>query len=479
MGIPATGQPLVVPKIPGRALVFTYRRLSRFFHELAERTFEGPITYCSSWPGLEEVDIQSDFYRYYRQPGRASGLSDADYDDIILRSCVTRLLPRERAERMVTAMYRVIDELVARTRPEYLLSVMVDNYMTDLLVRVGRQRGVRPLALVAGAVDNTIQLTAYGEFNKVRDPGADEIEAVLRTWLDDDVLITYGRGRGTYSFWRHLKVFSVWWAKASFFRTAGVIRRDPLNFRYLMGSLPSRDGQSSLFGYRCARYFDVDWQDRLARASRPALFIPLSYTPEATVSYWLNDPRYIQYDDFIVHACETLSRSYRVVLKEHPAAVGVRRWHVYRRLKAIPGVIIVPAEVTARQVMQRIDRVLVGAGTAGVEAALRGKRVATLDRPYYYVDGHYLDLGSADRIAELPQALESFPFPPSTPGMQARLMRRLLEGTLPGHLVPDERIDTEQNFVTSSEGLKRYLHQPPDYTGEHRADVTAYATTPS
>src|SRR5881396_2026238 len=97
------------PKVVGRALVFTYRRLNRFFHEVADRTFDGEITYCSSWPGLEEINLQTDFYKFYADGGRVQGLSDAEYEDIVTRSCVLRLLRKTQAMRMVTAMYRVID----------------------------------------------------------------------------------------------------------------------------------------------------------------------------------------------------------------------------------------------------------------------------------------------------------------------------------------------------------------------------------
>jgi hypothetical protein len=237
----------------------------------------------------------------------------------------------------------------------------------------------------------------------------------------------------------------------------GGLRNDPLNFRYLMGSLPQRDGQSSIWGYRCHRYFDRDWERQLAESPQKPLFIPLAYTPEATVSYWLGDLRYIDYEDFILNTCSTLQDHYKLVVKEHWSALGMRRIPFYEKLKSIPGVTLVPAEVNSRQVMSKVERLLVGAGTPGVEGAVRGMRVATLDKPYYFHPNYYVNVGSADRVKELPRLLEEFPLPPKTREHQINIVRRLLQATLVGEMLPGPGIDTEENYRVASEGLKNYL----------------------
>src|SRR5262249_41452154 len=142
-------------------------------------------------------------------------------------------------------------------------------------------------------------------------------------------------------------------------------------------------------------------------------------------------------------------------------------WPFYRRLKEIPGVVLVPPEINSRLVMQKVDRVLVGAGTTGIEAALRGKRVATLDRPYYFLENYYLNIGSADCIRQLPQMIESFQPPPNTETNRRRLVTRLLEPTLIGHLLPGVAINREENFRTTSESLKGYL----SLVGSHKQAV--------
>ena len=66
-------------KLPGRALVFTIRRLNHFFHAVVERSFEGPHTFCSFWPGLEPVNLQRAFYKHHRRHTAGNNLTDEDY----------------------------------------------------------------------------------------------------------------------------------------------------------------------------------------------------------------------------------------------------------------------------------------------------------------------------------------------------------------------------------------------------------------
>lgn len=443
-------------RVPGKALVFTYRTLSRFFHAVSDRVFAGPSTFCCALGGREPVNLMTSFYKHYREQPVNYDLTDQEFFEIIVREGILRLLPLEQSWRIVNAMYRTIDELTDTVRPDYLLTVMVDNHMTDLLARICRKKGIKVVMLATGSLDNTIIVTRYGEFNKVREPDEEEITNGMARLLDDTGRVTYGNRVGGYSAWRHLRMHATWWAKRAYFKIRSLLRNDPLDHRYLMSTLPAFDGRSSIWGYRATHYFDHDWEARLQRATLPALFVPLAYYPEASVTYWLRDLRYMDYDNFIIDAARHLSRSYQVLIKEHWSMLGLRRWSFHRRLKSIPGVTLVPAEVNSRKVMAHVERVLVGAGTTGVEAAVRGKRVATLDKPYYFVEGSYLNVGSAERLKDLPDLLEEFQ-PPATVEARRNLVRRMLQATLIGHFLPDPYLNSEENYATFTASLKQYL----------------------
>lgn len=101
----------------------------------------------------------------------------------------------------------------------------------------------------------------------------------------------------------------------------------------------------------------------------------------------------------------------------------------------------------------------------------------TLEKPYYYLEGHYLSLGTANRIEELPTALESFEPLPPTEANQLKIVRRMLQSTLVGHMSPDAFIDTEENLTTTSNSLKAYLAAgaPSSIDDEETREQTACA----
>jgi hypothetical protein len=449
------------PKIPGDVLTFLPRRLDRLYGELSERVFAGTKTYLCNRRGVRGLHIERELVKRYAGPSLKSPLTDEDYLDIILRDRVLRLLPRDQAQRMIDAMWHVLDEIVDRSRPDYLLSLMVDHYMLDLLFRICRQRRVRVCMCCAGVMKNTTIVTSYGEFNYVRTPSETEVDAAVSQLGIDQARVVYATSPEPYTPRRHYLTGLRWWAYYVGFRALGVLTRETLGYRYLCATMPSVYPESDWTGFRCTRYFQADWEQRLAKTARPALFLPLGFTPEATTDYWLRDLRFVQYESFILDAVRQLSGRFLVVVKEHWASLGTRLWRFYQQLSEIPGVVIVPGEVYSRVVMGHVDNVLVGAGTAGIEAALRGKKVATLDQPYYYLDGHYLSLKSADRIAELPDLLERFQPPVAGDETRRAIVRRMLEPTLMGSQLPISSTDTEENFHAASESLKEYLDANP------------------
>ena len=444
-------------RIPGKALIYTYRGLDLYFANVAGRIFQGGVTVTTCWPGVDGVDLQKRFYRFFHRGVREVGLAEADFNQIIARCSVLRLLPQSQARRMVTSMCQVIDELYDHVRPDYLLTVSVDNYVTDLLARRAKIRNIRTIMLLAGTIPNTTTITSYGEFQFVREPGEGEVQKALSHFLDDHQRVTYHQSFAPYTFWTQFRLVSTWWLKRVCFKALGFLHGDPLNFRYLMGSISTRDGQSSLRNSRCAGYFDQHWEDKLSACPLPTLFIPLSYTPEASVSYWLGDLAYLKYEEFILDACRLLGRQYHLLVKEHWAALGVRRWEFYRALKQLSNVTIIPAEVNSRHVMSKTDRVLVGAGTAGIEAAVRGKRVVTLDKPYYFMDGYYLPLGSAGRLKDLPTLLEEFRSPVTGESGRADVVRKVLQSTFRGTFLPGDALKCDANISLASEGIRNFI----------------------
>lgn len=451
---------MIKEKISGSVLVYTRPKLNYFLKEVARRVFEGEIIPCSDYHGLEPINFMNDFYKNYKSRRVSQDLDKDDILQITSRCRVLRLLNVRKSEAMIHAMYETIKELVEKQSPRYFLSPSVDNYITDIFARVCNQLGVFVIMLGGGSIANTITVTKYGEFNQIRIPSENDVNYALQVLMDDSYRITYLHEFNGYPFVKHFNFFIEWWLKYIGFKGLSWLTKDPLNYRYLASfHHVFEQGQSSLLNYRGLFFFDQDWEEKIRKSQfqKPALFIPLSYTPEMTVDYWLKDLEFVQYEKFIVNLCQTLSDAYLLIIKDHWAILGIREKSFYEKLKSIPNVILVPADVNSRRVMQLVDRVLLGAGTAGVESALRGKRVVTLCTPYYYLEGHYLCLDTVQEIKELPNTLESFTPPKITKEVQCKLVAKLLSATIKGSILPNNKLNTEENIQMTSNSLKQYL----------------------
>jgi len=447
--------------IPGRALVYTRRLVKGVYHGVARHAFAEGAVGCSDWGhGFDDVDLMREFYPRYRRRARAAGLSEAALDDIVARCRLLRRLPRRRAERMAGAMHVTLSAVLDRVRPAAVLSVMVDSYVVDLLHRLAGERGIPSFGFCLSCYPDHSLVTLRGEFNKMRDAAEEEVDELLRLLLDDEQRITYNVAYGPYTLRHHLRNSALVWSKVAYFGAARLLTGDGLNFRYLTAMPSAEVGFFRPWNYRSATAH-ADWEARLARAAAPPVFVPLAHIPEATTNYWLSDLRYVDYERFVLDLCLAMRGHYTMVVKEHWFCRGVRAIAFYERLKRLPHVILVPPEVNSRAVMARVDRVLVGAGTSGLEAALRGKRVAVLGRPYYHLDGPFVLLRDRDHaLADLPRLLEArAPFG-DLRAWQRRLARQVLDGTLPGVTEVCPQLDTEANYRRLGRALAAHYHGP-------------------
>ncbi|MEQ9370534.1 MAG: hypothetical protein RIG63_16150 [Coleofasciculus chthonoplastes F3-SA18-01] len=449
-------------KIQGNVLVYARRRYSQFFHEVAQRTFEGNIRYCSDWPSdlssQNFVNFMPDFYEYYKSRSIVQSLTQEDLKQIITRCRVLRKLPYSKAVRMVNAMYLTLADLIDKYKPDYFFAQSVEHYISDLFCRVCEKSNVTSILIMDGSIEKTILCFKYGEYNHIRNPSDSEINKTLESLLDNSYHLTYGQKGKKYSFFKHFKSFTIWWIKYLIFVVLGFIFRDPLNYRFLLTFLSIEGGgQNSLFNYRFSQFYDKNWKEQLEDAKDPVLYIPLGFTPECSTDYWLKDLRYVDYENFILDLCQSLKNNYVLFVKDHWAMLGKRQSSFYERLKEIPRVVLIPPETNGRAILEFVDRVLIGSGTAGVEAAVRGKRVLSLCIPYYYLEGFYLPLVSANNINDLPSLLEQFSPPELTRENQRRIVKKFLESTLVGSIRVNSELNSEENLQTTSESLKEYL----------------------
>ena len=131
--------------------------------------------------------------------------------------------------------------------------------------------------------------------------------------------------------------------------------KKPLRIKYIDRSL--RDG-----------YID---EHRLA--STEYVFYPLHKEPEVTLLVYGRP--FMNQIEVIRNTARSLPVGMKLIVKEHPASVGYRPLSYYKKILAIPNVLMAPPEMPSRILVQNSRMVTIVSGSVGLEALMMKKPV--------------------------------------------------------------------------------------------------------
>jgi len=154
-----------------------------------------------------------------------------------------------------------------------------------------------------------------------------------------------------------------------------------------------------------ASYFHGNWAKTVEhlgdqRPGSPVVYLPLSYFPESTIDYWIGNKKAIAYEPLVLEMIRELARDNIVIVKEHLHMMGARRASFLKSLKEIPGCVSVHPRELSNEVVALADAVLLGSGSPGIEATIRGKPVFTFCNTSYWYrpsGATFLDLDQIDQ----------------------------------------------------------------------------------
>lgn len=386
--------------------------------------------------------------RFYARLGKApapTGFTAADEANVMERCRYLRNLEPGLAQAMLRAMASVIEEEMDRVRPTVVLSHMVDEYVTHLTAEIARRRGLVYVGYAYSYFPEKIQATRYsnGEAHRLREPANDEVRLTLEQISQRTFRQNYAQA-DTYTPTRHVKAMLRYRVKQVVFAIKARLDRDPLNVHY--GCLPYVVERRRWRDFPKAADFHVDWKSRVEAPvggdPRPIVYMPLGYFPEATIDYWIEDKKILDYQAQVLRICALLGTRFRVVAKEHLHMLGGRSPVFYRKLRDTPGVISVPPLEFSNDVLGIADVVLMGAGSVGVEAFIRGKPIVSFsDRSYWFASSgaSYVDLADLSAWPDKIGAVIASYSPPS-PERRFEFARECLRSTMrtqrPGRVWP-------------------------------------------
>lgn len=425
-------------KFKGNVLIYTIHRTEKWWKAVGDSLGYERAVLVSDLRGQGDHCIVDDFYRAYRQhlaaaAGQSSLLGAAEVDDVIARCRVLRCLPRNQAAAMALGMADAFASVLAAVRPAAIVSFPIDRYISDVLERVARAQGVPYFELTAGVVPETSMLLYRGRLicGKQAPPAA-RVEQALDIVANPAYVPTYLPADSRYTRARFLSVFSYFRLRAWAFKAISIAKRDRLNLHYV-DAQAFLSHKPRLSDMSVVDMFDHDWHDLLATTPRErVLFIGLPVFPEASIDYWIEDLRLIDYERIVVEVAQAFAeRGFLVLVKDHPLQFGFRQVGLLQRLRAIPNTRLVPYDVTGSYLMNKSGAHFTTTGTLGLQSALAGLQ-SVVTKSYYASARDFHVLETPADITSLPQrVIDAEPLEgPALRERQYRIIENVVRGTI-------------------------------------------------
>ncbi|NQW95210.1 MAG: hypothetical protein HQ446_14520 [Polaromonas sp.] len=364
-----------------RVFIFCRPYLIPDFREnVAALADEYEFSYLTDGPRKGIRDTRQRFYERMDSASTLKGFSVEDELDVMERCRYLRNLPREQALKMLRAMASVLDEELEIHKPHVILAQMVDEYITHLLSKIAQLRGIVYVGYIYSYFPGYVQIVLHADGRplKVRETTDAEVEQIWKKVSPQNFRQNY-KQKNTYSKVQHLKLMLRYRVKQIAFSFLSWRDCDPLNMHYR--SLPYIVERRRWRDLPSAREFYEEWHQATHtsknRQNLPVVYLPLAYFPESSTDYWVLNKSLLDYEKKTLEMLALLSKDFTVLVKEHMHMLGGRNINFYRTINVIPNVISVPPTVNSNDVLAMSDAVVLGGGSVGIEAYVRGKPILT------------------------------------------------------------------------------------------------------
>jgi len=445
-------------------MIFTFHNTTKWWRYVASRLqFATETVVVSDLPDAD-VDINPAFHRHMRVAGiERDGLDALGQDtceDVIARCRLLRVLERDVAMRMIGAMWRTIQEVLDRERPDLFLSFVVDRYILDLFERALARRGVRYVGVAIGVLPETCMFMARGEYLPVREPLETEVDDAVAALAQPQFVPTYAAGR-RFGLARFLSLYARFTVRWLLFEVMAFVRRLPYDYRYLTARSPASGFRVRLRDWSVMRFFRRDWKDALdATPVGLRVFAALSVNPEAAIEYWLRNPAMVDYQAVLERATNALGAAgFRVFVKDHPNQFGFRQVELFSELARNPAVTFVPYDVPGQWLIDQCHATFTWTGTVGLQAAMAGRCAVVDASAYYFVDGLFVGVEDPRDLDELPTKLRNCKSAMPLAEARQAIARHFLRSSVPGDYTSWKGFETKDaERVRKTEALVNSLN---------------------
>lgn len=420
------------------ALVYAINRTDRWWKCVAANLGFTRHLVVSDIRGAGDRDTVDDFNAEYRRQRRLSDIQTLVFEeyevrDIIARCRLLRWLDPRQARCMVAAMERAFVRVLDEARPTVVVSFPIDRYVSDVLERLARRRGIPYVELTASLADGLCMLMYRGQLLKMSPPpGQEELDRLVKAVANPSFTPSYVQKTTQFTLARWIKTFGYFRLRGWAFKAISWVKRDLRSLHYL-------DAQSFLAhkprlrDLRVLRLLDWDWRAALERFPQSRrVFFGLQLFPEASIDYWLANIRLLDYENLVVRAARAFSDAgYLVLVKDHPSQFGFRQHELLERLKAVSNVVLLPYEVSGNEAVSLVGTNFTLTGTLGLQSALLG-RASVVAPTYFVTPGDFVLFSDPSEVADLPRRAATWRAEDSLEARQRRMLSHLMQGSFEG-----------------------------------------------
>ncbi len=396
------------------------------------------ITIASGFKTVDESGLHDRYHTNLRTKKFTSYEDKIDFDEVIKRCRLLRSLPRSEAVLHMLSMKEAVSFMYDVVKPDLVVSETIDQFLMDLMYFEALKRGIPFVGLVISFVNGYYRVSARGEHTQLRNVSKSEALSVIKQLESKN----YKPGFVVQSNPRFKALAVERWFKnilrIPYFFLKRFLSGERYNYHYWASQLTSLNNFNF---YPIVSFGSKDWKEKLDSSSKPIIYIPLQYFPEATIDYWCEDLNVIEYDERLMDYILQLSSDFQILIKEHPNVIGIRNSTFYKKILKIEGVIISPPCENSNSIVALCDAVLVWTGSVGFEAALRGKPVITTCKPYYAFGDQFLKLCKKTSSEEILSFINKRS-KALTEEEKVALISHVLSGLLPGKYINNASWDS-------------------------------------
>ena len=431
-----------------KILLYTRPNTEIFLHRLAHAVDNSCELYeISDFKGHGDVWAG----QYLNGEQKLNLFDENTHENIRLRCRFLRSLEKETAYELINKYSYFVNFVFNNFHPDMVLAQLPDNYCMDVIQRVAIKKNVFLASMVGEFIKSYSRLTLRGERVDIRKASREEAECVTKELLDKAYKPFYSKRVGN-TYWRHMLYIARRKLIESFYYPLKkIVEHDPWNYHY--NTLYYRGTKISDIVSKKAEDLFKHIQD--LEVDDTCIYVPLHCSPEATVDYYGDDPRYALYEDFMYLIAKTADEGVRLLIKEHPAMYGARKIAFYQKMTSVKNVTLIHPYDNSNEVLNKCKFVLVFSGSIGVEAAIRDKVIFTLTSNYYSDLSPNIHL--VKKITKDLLDTEYIPYD------EVRFMQDMMNGLMDAKLGPQSAMDTSDTEAMGKYIRKYYESRPKQH----------------